>query len=173
MFLTQSDLSEEAILYVLRLRFGQGEIYTSVSSILVAVNPFRRLPIYADDTLEQYLPRFRQTKAAKKGAAPPHIYTVASAAYYNLHKSGENQSVLISGESGAGKTETAKHILNFIANASPKHGADGKSALEERVLQANPLIESFGNAKTVKNNNSSRFGKLIRIGLDEQGAITR
>jgi hypothetical protein len=90
-----------------------------------------------------------------------------------LHKTGENQSVLISGESGAGKTETAKHILNFIANASPKHGSGGKSALEERVLQANPLIESFGNSKTVKNSNSSRFGKLIRIGLDEQaGAIT-
>ena len=127
---------------MLRLRFGQGSIYTSVSSILVAVNPFKPLPIYADDTLEQYLPRFRQTKRegnANSGKAPPHIYTVASAAYYNLHKAGANQSVLISGESGAGKTETAKHILNFIANASPKHAADASRHSFQFVFIAAPL----------------------------------
>ena len=101
---------------------------------------------------------------------PPHVYSIASGAYYHAVKNGATQAIVISGESGAGKTETAKLILNFIAFASKQtHGADYD--MNRRIVQANPVIEAFGNAKTVRNNNSSRFGKLVSVQLTARGTI--
>ncbi|KAK0946793.1 class II myosin [Friedmanniomyces endolithicus] len=156
-----SKISNEAINDNLKKRFENGEIYTYIGHVLVSVNPFRDLGIYTDQVLQSY-----QGKNLLE--VPPHVFAIAEASYYNMKAYSENQCVIISGESGAGKTEAAKRIMQYIANVSG--GKDNSiQQIKEMVLATNPLLESFGNAKTLRNNNSSRFGKYLEIQFNAQG----
>ena len=163
-------MNEPIILHNLRQRFIKDNIYTYVSSILVALNPFRMLPIYLPEVLDKYKDRGSRNQ-------PPHIYAIADNAYANLMADFRDQAVVISGESGAGKTETMKLVLQFLAEASGRAqiagaaGGEKTESLEQQVLKSNPLMEAFGNAKTTRNNNSSRFGKWTEIKFNRTGAI--
>ncbi|KAJ4336454.1 class II myosin, partial [Ascochyta clinopodiicola] len=156
-----SKISNEAINDNLKKRFENGEIYTYIGHVLVSVNPFRDLGIYTEQVLESY-------KGKNRLEVPPHVFAIAESAYYNMNAYKENQCVIISGESGAGKTEAAKRLMQYIANVS---GGKNSSIQEmmDMVLATNPLLESFGNAKTLRNNNSSRFGKYLEIHFNAQG----
>lgn len=156
-----SKVSNEAINDNLKKRFENGEIYTYIGHVLVSVNPFRDLGIYTDQVLDSY-------KGKNRLEMPPHVFAVAESAYYNMNAYKDNQCVIISGESGAGKTEAAKRIMQYIANVS---GGSNSSIQEikDMVLATNPLLESFGNAKTLRNNNSSRFGKYLQLQFNAQG----
>ncbi|KAF1830333.1 hypothetical protein BDW02DRAFT_633736 [Decorospora gaudefroyi] len=156
-----SKISNEAINENLKKRFENGEIYTYIGHVLVSVNPFRDLGIYTDQVLDSY-------KGKNRLEVPPHVFAIAESSYYNMNAYKENQCVIISGESGAGKTEAAKRLMQYIANVS---GGSNSSIQEikDMVLATNPLLESFGNAKTLRNNNSSRFGKYLEIHFNPQG----
>ncbi|RMZ87622.1 hypothetical protein DV736_g5151, partial [Chaetothyriales sp. CBS 134916] len=156
-----SKVSNEAINDNLKKRFEHGEIYTYIGHVLVSVNPFRDLGIYSDAVLDSYRGRNRLE-------VPPHVFAVAEAAYYNMKAYKENQCVIISGESGAGKTEAAKRLMQYIASVSG--GSDSRiQRTKDMVLATNPLLESFGNAKTLRNNNSSRFGKYLELEFNDHG----
>ncbi|XP_014809354.1 PREDICTED: unconventional myosin-VIIa-like isoform X2 [Calidris pugnax] len=150
-----SELDEASLLGGLRERFLGQQVYTDIGDILVAMNPFQPLPLYGREVSERY--RHPQT-----GTLPPHIFAVASRAYHAMqgHRGGgpQNQCIVISGESGAGKTESTKLLLQHIM-----YLCKGNSQLEQQILQVNPLLEAFGNAQTVMNDNSSRFGKYIQL----------
>lgn len=156
-----SKVSNEAINENLKKRFEGAEIYTYIGHVLVSVNPFRDLGIYTDQVLESY-------KGKNRLEMPPHVFAIAESAYYNMKAYHENQCVIISGESGAGKTEAAKRIMQYIANVSGGESGDIKE-IKDMVLATNPLLESFGNAKTLRNNNSSRFGKYLQIYFNTNG----
>lgn len=156
-----SKVSNEAINENLKKRFEGAEIYTYIGHVLVSVNPFRDLGIYTDQILESY-------KGKNRLEVPPHVFAIAESAYYNLKAYHDNQCVIISGESGAGKTEAAKRIMQYIANVSGGESGDVKQ-IKDMVLATNPLLESFGNAKTLRNNNSSRFGKYLQMHFNTQG----
>ncbi|RYP04295.1 hypothetical protein DL764_004558 [Monosporascus ibericus] len=156
-----SKVSNEAINENLKKRFEAREIYTYIGHVLVSVNPFRDLGIYTDQVLESY-------KGKNRLEMPPHVFAIAESSYYNMKAYRENQCVIISGESGAGKTEAAKRIMQYIANVSG--GQSGEiQQIKDMVLATNPLLESFGNAKTLRNNNSSRFGKYLQIHFNANG----
>ncbi|CDO95925.1 unnamed protein product [Kluyveromyces dobzhanskii CBS 2104] len=155
-----SSISDDAINQNLKKRFENGTIYTYIGHVLISVNPFRDLGIYTDSVLESY-------KGKNRLEVPPHVFAIAESMYYNLKAYNENQCVIISGESGAGKTEAAKRIMQYIAAASSTHEASiGK--IKDMVLATNPLLESFGCAKTLRNNNSSRHGKYLEIEFNQQ-----
>ena len=160
-----SDLNEMSILHNLRIRFKEDKIYTNISSILISVNPFKLLPLYTPEMLERYRNGIR--------GLSPHVFASAYSSYHNMLNDGLDQSVVISGESGAGKSEATKLILQFLTDVSSRTGghSTASSSLEQQILAANPILEAFGNAKTLRNNNSSRFGKLITINFDKNGAI--
>ncbi|KIY73607.1 myosin class I heavy chain [Cylindrobasidium torrendii FP15055 ss-10] len=150
-----TTISNESINENLQKRWTNAEIYTYIGSVLISVNPFRDLGIYNDDTLEKY-------RGKNRLEVPPHVFSIAESAYYNMNAYHENQCVIISGESGAGKTEAAKRIMQYIAAVSG--GADSSiQEVKDMVLATNPLLESFGCAKTLRNNNSSRHGKYLEI----------
>ncbi|KAJ7417754.1 myosin-IIIb [Willisornis vidua] len=150
-----AELDEAALLAGLRERFLSQHIYTAVGDILIAMNPFEPLPLYGREVAERY-------RRLQTDSLPPHIFAVAARAYHAMLGRGgggpRNQCILISGESGAGKTESAKLLLQHIMNL-----CKGNSQLEQQILQVNPLLEAFGNAQTVMNDNSSRFGKYIQL----------
>jgi myosin heavy subunit len=161
------ELSEGAILHHVRKRFQNQQIYTHVGAILVAVNPFERLNIYNDEEIK---------KASNVVNTYPHVFITASVAYQQLRMNMKNQSVLISGESGAGKTETTKKVLTYLANVAPAVKSNVKTSgaepgIEEKILQSNPLLEALGNSKTLRNNNSSRFGKWMKVDFDHNFRI--
>jgi myosin I len=156
-----SKVSNEAINDNLKKRFEGAEIYTYIGHVLVSVNPFRDLGIYTDQVLESY-------KGKNRLEMPPHVFAIAESSYYNMKAYKDNQCVIISGESGAGKTEAAKRIMQYIASVSGGESGDIKQ-IKDMVLATNPLLESFGNAKTLRNNNSSRFGKYLQIHFNAQG----
>ncbi|KAF8469743.1 P-loop containing nucleoside triphosphate hydrolase protein [Kalaharituber pfeilii] len=156
-----SKISNEAINDNLKKRFDIGEIYTYIGHVLISVNPFRDLGIYTDAVLESY-------KGKNRLEMPPHVYAVAESAYYNMNAYKDNQCIIISGESGAGKTEAAKRIMQYIANVSGS-GSSSIQEIKDMVLATNPLLESFGCAKTLRNNNSSRHGKYLEIQFNAQG----
>ncbi|KAG5951329.1 class II myosin [Claviceps sorghi] len=156
-----SKVSNEAINDNLKKRFENAEIYTYIGHVLVSVNPFRDLGIYTDQVLDSY-------RGKNRLEMPPHVFAIAESAYYNMKAYHENQCVIISGESGAGKTEAAKRIMQYIASVSGEQSGDIKK-IKEMVLATNPLLESFGNAKTLRNNNSSRFGKYLQIHFNSTG----
>uniref|UniRef100_A0A7S0H256 Uncharacterized protein n=1 Tax=Amorphochlora amoebiformis TaxID=1561963 RepID=A0A7S0H256_9EUKA len=155
--LSNKDFSEGSLLNVLRSRYKRDEIYTTMGGILVAINPNRMLNLYTMEILNKY--KTAQPHELSR-ALPPHVFTVAAEAFFGLINDRIDQSVVISGESGSGKTETTKLILQFLSEV-----ADSHTGVEQDLLQSNPLLEAFGNAKTVRNNNSSRFGKWMAINV--------
>ncbi|KAJ8602497.1 hypothetical protein CTAYLR_001247 [Chrysophaeum taylorii] len=163
-----NDLNESSILHLLRARFKQNLVYSNVASILVAINPFKRLPLYTPEMMELY-------RDGSRGK-PPHIFGIGIETYQAMMQERKDQSVVISGESGAGKSVATKLCLQFIADASARASGksnkkEGEVGIEEQVLQTNPILESQGNAKTLRNNNSSRFGKLITVKFDKNGGV--
>uniref|UniRef100_A0A8C1LDQ7 Myosin VIIBb n=1 Tax=Cyprinus carpio TaxID=7962 RepID=A0A8C1LDQ7_CYPCA len=153
------DLSEAGLLRNLLVRHKQSIIYTYIGSVLVAMNPYQMLPIYTADQVHLYHER-------KLGELPPHIFAIADSCYFNMRRNKRNQCCIISGESGAGKTESTKLILQFLAAVSGQH-----SWIEQQIIHANPVLEAFGNAKTIRNDNSSRFGKYVEVYFNKEGII--
>ncbi|XP_062166607.1 myosin-8-like [Alnus glutinosa] len=159
-------LHEPGVLQNLRCRYDINEIYTYTGNILIAVNPFQRLPhLYDKHMMEQY-------KGAAIGELSPHPFAIADAAYRLMMNEGISQSILVSGESGAGKTESTKMLMRYLAYMGGKAAAEGRRSVEQQVLESNPVLEAFGNAKTVRNNNSSRFGKFVEIQFNQRGKIS-
>eukprot|EP01124_Arcella_intermedia_P018223 TRINITY_DN25196_c0_g1_i1.p1 TRINITY_DN25196_c0_g1~~TRINITY_DN25196_c0_g1_i1.p1 ORF type:complete len:1497 (-),score=422.99 TRINITY_DN25196_c0_g1_i1:6-4172(-) len=152
-------MSEPLILHAIKERAKLGKIYTNVGNILIAVNPYKILPLYTPEKMDLY-----STRGDK--VMPPHPFVIGDDCYRELLESGKSQSILVSGESGAGKTETTKVLLQYLAEI-----AGSRTAIEQRILSATPILEAFGNAKTIRNNNSSRFGKWIEIHFDKTGKI--
>lgn len=157
------DLNEQTLLDNLRARFVAGHIYTYVGSILIALNPFKFYPIYNP----KYVKLYQNRKLGPN--LPPHIFAVADTAYYCMLKDRKNQCIVISGESGSGKTESTNFLLHHLTALSQK-GSHG-SGVEQTILSAGPVLEAFGNAKTAHNNNSSRFGKFIQVNYKENGMV--
>ncbi|XP_044071549.1 unconventional myosin-Ib isoform X6 [Siniperca chuatsi] len=153
-------LSEDSFLENLRNRFDHNEIYTYIGSVVISMNPYRSLPIYTPDKVEEYRNRnFYELS--------PHIYALADEAYRSLRDQDKDQCILITGESGAGKTEASKLVMSYVAAVCGKGHEVNK--VKEQLLQSNPVLEAFGNAKTVRNDNSSRFGKYMDIEFDFKG----
>lgn len=157
------DLNEQTLLENLRARFTAGHIYTYVGSILIAVNPFKFHPIYNP----KYVKLYQNRRLGPN--LPPHIFAVADTAYHCMLKDRKNQCIVISGESGSGKTESTNFLLHHLTALSQK-GSHG-SGVEQTILSAGPVLEAFGNAKTAHNNNSSRFGKFIQVNYKENGMV--
>ncbi|KAJ7955519.1 Myosin [Quillaja saponaria] len=158
-------LHEPGVLHNLQCRYDINEIYTYTGNILIAVNPFRRLPhLYDNHMMGQY-------KGASFGELSPHPFAIADSAYRLMINEGISQSILVSGESGAGKTESTKMLMQYLAYMGGRAVAEGRS-VEQKVLESNPVLEAFGNAKTLRNNNSSRFGKFVEIQFDQSGRIS-
>ncbi|KAF8730217.1 hypothetical protein HU200_017194 [Digitaria exilis] len=158
-------LNEPGVLYNLKKRYALNEIYTYTGSILIAVNPFTRLPhLYNEYMMEQY-------KGVRLGELSPHVFAVADASYRAMVNESRSQSILVSGESGAGKTETTKLIMQYLTFVGGRTALDDRT-VEQQVLESNPLLEAFGNAKTIRNDNSSRFGKFVEIQFDASGRIS-
>ncbi|KAG6413856.1 hypothetical protein SASPL_126571 [Salvia splendens] len=160
-----SYLHEPGVLQNLATRYELNEIYTYTGNILIAINPFQRLPhLYDTHMMEQY-------KGAALGELSPHVFAIADVAYRAMINEGKSNSILVSGESGAGKTETTKMLMRYLAYLGGRSGVEGRT-VEQQVLESNPVLEAFGNAKTVRNNNSSRFGKFVEIQFDKSGRIS-
>ncbi|KAL8208635.1 hypothetical protein R6Q57_008047 [Mikania cordata] len=158
-------LNEPGVLDNLKKRYALNEIYTYTGSILIAVNPFTKLPhLYNTHMMEQY-------KGAPFGELSPHVFAVADASYRAMIGDAKSQSILVSGESGAGKTETTKLIMQYLTFVGGRAASDDRT-VEQQVLESNPLLEAFGNARTVRNDNSSRFGKFVEIQFDSNGRIS-
>ncbi|XP_029706052.1 myosin-10-like isoform X2 [Takifugu rubripes] len=170
-------LNEASVLHNLKDRYYSGLIYTYSGLFCVVINPYKNLPIYSDNIIEMY-------RGKKRHEMPPHIYAISESAYRCMLQDREDQSILCTGESGAGKTENTKKVIQYLAHVASSHKGRKdhvppespkplklQGELEHQLLQANPILESFGNAKTVKNDNSSRFGKFIRINFDVTGYI--
>ncbi|XP_072421173.1 unconventional myosin-Va isoform X4 [Chiloscyllium punctatum] len=157
-----SYLHEPAVLHNLKVRFMDSKlIYTYCGIVLVAINPYEQLPIYGEDIINAY-------SGQNMGDMDPHIFAVAEEAYKQMARDERNQSIIVSGESGAGKTVSAKYAMRYFATVS---GSASETNVEEKVLASNPIMESIGNAKTTRNDNSSRFGKYIEIGFDKRYRI--
>uniref|UniRef100_A0A7S2QBP6 Myosin motor domain-containing protein n=1 Tax=Zooxanthella nutricula TaxID=1333877 RepID=A0A7S2QBP6_9DINO len=157
-------LSDATVLENLRVRHERDDIYTYTASVLLAVNPYKDIKgLYGVDQCTRY-------RGKHIGALPPHPYAIADTAYRALVRERRNQGLLISGESGAGKTETSKIVMEFLAFASGTASTHAES-IQARVLQAQPILESMGNAVTMRNSNSSRFGKYNRVFFDHEGAL--
>uniref|UniRef100_A0A8C5I2S4 Myosin VAa n=1 Tax=Gouania willdenowi TaxID=441366 RepID=A0A8C5I2S4_GOUWI len=157
-----SYLHEPAVLHNLKVRFMDSKlIYTYCGIVLVAINPYETLPIYGTDIISAY-------SGQNMGDMDPHIFAVAEEAYKQMARDERNQSIIVSGESGAGKTVSAKYAMRYFATVS---GSASETNVEEKVLASNPIMEAIGNAKTTRNDNSSRFGKYIEIGFDNRYRI--
>uniref|UniRef100_A0A672FX19 Osteoclast-stimulating factor 1 n=1 Tax=Salarias fasciatus TaxID=181472 RepID=A0A672FX19_SALFA len=156
-----SKISEDAITDNLKKRYMDDYIFTYIGPVLISVNPFKQLPYFTDREVELY-------QGAAQYENPPHIYALADNMYRNMMIDNENQCVIISGESGAGKTVAAKYIMSYVSKVSG--GGEKVQHVKDIILQSNPLLEAFGNAKTVRNNNSSRFGKYFEIQFSRGGA---
>ncbi|XP_033990100.1 unconventional myosin-Ib isoform X3 [Trematomus bernacchii] len=153
-------LSEDSFIANLRNRFDHNEIYTYIGSVVISMNPYRSLPIFTPEKVEEYRNRnFYELS--------PHIYALADEAYRSLRDQDKDQCILITGESGAGKTEASKLVMSYVAAVCGKGQEVNK--VKEQLLQSNPVLEAFGNAKTVRNDNSSRFGKYMDIEFDFKG----
>ncbi|KAJ8268050.1 hypothetical protein COCON_G00132220 [Conger conger] len=161
-------LHEPAVLYNLKERYAAWMIYTYSGLFCVTVNPYKWLPVYDQSVVIAY-------RGKKRSEAPPHIFSISDNAYQYMLTDCENQSILITGESGAGKTVNTKRVIQYFASiaAGGKKEvlAQNKGTLEDQIIQANPALEAFGNAKTIRNDNSSRFGKFIRIHFDTRGKL--
>ncbi|KAM7449922.1 hypothetical protein ABFA07_002294 [Porites harrisoni] len=154
------ELTEAGILRNLFIRYYRHKIYTHIGKVLVAVNPYHLYPIYGAEHINLYNQETDVTNL------PPHIFSTAHHAFISMKRRLQNQSIIISGESGAGKTESTKLILRYLTVVSGQH-----TTLDQQILDANPILEAFGNAKTVRNDNSSRFGKYINIYFNRHAVI--
>mmetsp|Transcript_14407 Transcript_14407/g.23796 ORF Transcript_14407/g.23796 Transcript_14407/m.23796 type:complete len:1202 (+) Transcript_14407:135-3740(+) len=154
-------LHDAGLLHNLKIRHRHDAIYTFTGSMLIAVNPFKWLDIYNEENVSRY---HNQDLMDCK----PHAFAVAEKCYRSMRKEGKSQSILVSGESGAGKTETVKIVMKYLASVS---GGSEISRISEMVLKSNPILEAFGNAKTLRNDNSSRFGKFIEIQFNRKGEV--
>ncbi|GLH07215.1 Uncharacterized protein GBIM_12734 [Gryllus bimaculatus] len=152
-------LSEDSFTANLQARFKRDHIYTYIGDVLVAVNPYKKLALYSDELARAY---------ARRGPyqLPPHLYAVAGAARRFLRDRGQDQALVLSGESGAGKTEAGRVLLHFLASGA---ASDPPPGAAPRLLHAGPVLEAFGNAKTQRNDNSSRFGKYLDVEFDFKG----
>ncbi|XP_024881150.1 myosin heavy chain, muscle isoform X12 [Temnothorax curvispinosus] len=164
-------LNDASVLHNLKQRYYAKLIYTYSGLFCVAINPYKRFPVYTHRCAKLY-------RGKRRSEVPPHIFAISDGAYVNMLTNSENQSMLITGESGAGKTENTKKVIAYFATvgASTKKekedtGSQKKGSLEDQVVQTNPVLEAFGNAKTVRNDNSSRFGKFIRIHFGPSGKL--
>ncbi|XP_023023717.1 myosin heavy chain isoform X24 [Leptinotarsa decemlineata] len=162
-------LNDASVLHNLKQRYYSKLIYTYSGLFCVAINPYKRFPVYTNRCAKLY-------RGKRRNEVPPHIFAISDGAYVNMLTNHENQSMLITGESGAGKTENTKKVIAYFATvgASTKKATDDsvkKGNLEDQVVQTNPVLEAFGNAKTVRNDNSSRFGKFIRIHFGPTGKL--
>ncbi|XP_072559328.1 myosin VIa isoform X5 [Paramormyrops kingsleyae] len=153
-------LNEATLLNNVKVRYSKEKIYTFVANILIAVNPYYDIPkLYSLQTIQAY-------RGKSLGTMPPHVYAIADKAYRDMKVLKMSQSIIVSGESGAGKTENTKFVLRYLTTTYGT-GQD----IDERIVEANPLLEAFGNAKTVRNNNSSRFGKFVEIHFNEKNVV--
>ena len=164
-----THLNEASVVHNLHMRYQADLIYTYSGLFLVTINPYCPLPIYTNEYINMY-------KGQSREETKPHIYAMADEAFRNLVDEGQNQSILVTGESGAGKTENTKKVIQYLAAVAHsdfpvKKGSQQHSSLSQQILRANPILEAFGNAQTVRNNNSSRFGKFIRIEFTRTGTI--
>uniref|UniRef100_A0A8C0G897 MYH6 protein n=1 Tax=Chelonoidis abingdonii TaxID=106734 RepID=A0A8C0G897_CHEAB len=165
-----THLNEASVLHNLRRRYSHWMIYTYSGLFCVTINPYKWLPVYNPEVVNAY-------KGKRRSEAPPHIFSIADNAYNDMLRNRENQSMLITGESGAGKTVNTKRVIQYFATVAAL-GEPGKKSvsmqggtLEDQIIQANPALEAFGNAKTLRNDNSSRFGKFIRIHFGTTGKL--
>jgi myosin protein heavy chain len=158
-----THLNEPAVFYNLNKRYQKDIIYTYSGLFCVAINPYKLIPIYTQQMIDMY-------RGKRRNEVAPHVFSVADGAYRQMVQNRENQSMLITGESGAGKTENTKKVIQYIAQIAGRSG--GAGTLEQQLLEFNPILEAFGNAKTNKNNNSSRFGKFIRLQFNQGGLIS-
>ncbi|KAI0792931.1 P-loop containing nucleoside triphosphate hydrolase protein [Abortiporus biennis] len=170
---TLSHLNEPSVLHTIRNRYAQHSIYTYSGIVLIAMNPFQRVTLYGPEIIQAYSGR-------KRGELEPHLFAIAEDAYTAMSRDGTGQTIIVSGESGAGKTESAKYIMRYLASVNPpnakgkgrtKVSLDDSSEVERQILATNPVLEAFGNAKTTRNDNSSRFGKYIQILFDGEQEI--
>ncbi|XP_053457844.1 unconventional myosin-VI isoform X4 [Nycticebus coucang] len=153
-------LNEATLLHNIKVRYSKDRIYTYVANILIAVNPYFDIPkIYSSETIKSY-------QGKSLGTRPPHVFAIADKAFRDMKVLKMSQSIIVSGESGAGKTENTKFVLRYLTE-SYGTGQD----IDDRIVEANPLLEAFGNAKTVRNNNSSRFGKFVEIHFNEKSSV--
>ncbi|XP_061151532.1 myosin-7 isoform X2 [Syngnathus typhle] len=162
-------LHEPAVLFNLKERYAAWMIYTYSGLFCVTVNPYKALPVYNQEVVVAY-------RGKKRSEAPPHIFSISDNAYQYMLTDRENQSILITGESGAGKTVNTKRVIQYFASIAASSGkketgSEKKGTLEDQIIQANPALEAFGNAKTIRNDNSSRFGKFIRIHFAASGKL--
>jgi len=177
--ITLPHLHEPAILHAIGGRFDEGKIYTWTGPVLIAVNPFERLALYTDKILEVYrqegLLRSQGMNPSGTAKLGPHIYAIADLSYRQMMApERKSQAILISGESGAGKTESTKIVMRYLTTlgtAGTDNVDDGEISIMDRVMQSNPILEAFGNAKTLRNDNSSRFGKFIELGFSRGGHL--
>ena len=170
-----THLDEPNVLHNLRLRFAAAQIYTWTGRILMALNPWRAIDgLYSAERLSQYC-----AAAADASCPAPHVFAVADQAYRGMLADGRRQCILVSGESGSGKTETTKYLMQQLAAASslaggaPRDASAAEASTERQVLDSNPLLEAFGNAKTLRNDNSSRFGKFLMLQFETDGSTCR
>merc|ERR1712158_96848 len=161
-------LNDASVLWNLKTRYIAQLIYTYSGLFCVVINPYKRYPIYTDTVVRMY-------GGKRRNEVPPHLFAISDGAYQQMMAYAKDQSMLITGESGAGKTENTKKVITYFAilGANEKKGAGGeeKANLEDRIVQTNPILESYGNAKTIRNDNSSRFGKFIRIYFNQMGKL--
>ena len=159
-------LNDACVLWNSVVRYKNQLIYTYSGLFCIAINPYIRFPIYTQRAMEIYIGK-------RRSECPPHIFGVAEGSYQGMMNAGKNQSILITGESGAGKTENTKKVIAYFASigASGKR-KEGEPGLEDKIVQTNPVLEAWGNAKTVRNDNSSRFGKFIRIWFNQAGKLS-
>ncbi|BFZ10301.1 hypothetical protein BsWGS_13340 [Bradybaena similaris] len=154
-------LNEATLLHNIKIRYAKNQIYTYTANILIAINPYYEVPdLYSVNTIKKY-------QGKSLGTLPPHVYAIADKAYRDMKVVKISQSIIVSGESGAGKTESTKHILKYLTECWGTRAGP----IEQRILESNPLLEAFGNAKTVRNNNSSRFGKFVEIHFDHKNFV--
>ena len=159
-------LGDACVLWNSTIRYVNQLIYTYSGLFCIAINPYKRFPIYTLRTMEIYTGK-------RRNECPPHIFAIAEGAYQGMLNSGMNQSILITGESGAGKTENTKKVISYFATiCSSGKKKEGEASLEDKIVQTNPVLEAWGNAKTVRNDNSSRFGKFIRIHFNAGGKLS-
>jgi myosin heavy chain 6/7 len=168
-------LNEAAVLWNLKARYVAKLIYTYSGLFCVVINPYKRYPIYTERACQIYIGK-------RRNEVPPHLFASADGAYQQMMNNAKDQSMLITGESGAGKTENTKKVITYFAilgasevklkkGEAPPPASEKKANLEDRIVNTNPILESYGNAKTIRNDNSSRFGKFIRIYFNHMGKL--